>query len=293
MRVDLHCHSTVSDGSRTPSELAGLAAAREVALFCLTDHDSADGYPATAERLGAARARRGVELSCREAGGPVHLLLYDRGGGGWARIADELVALKEARRHRVRDIAARLEQLGFRVDAEAILRGAGVRAVGRPDVARALVASGQMSSVREAFNRLLHDGGPGDVPIRRLGVGDGLELARAGGCRVALAHPHQLGASAAHQLVRRYRDAGLDGIEAYYAIYDRGERRSWVALARTERLVVTAGSDYHGDVLPQVTTVGVDLPEELARPLCDWLEVEVDGSDGERSVRGGRSHGDD
>ncbi len=270
MRIELHCHSTWSDGSESPESVARRAEARGVELFCLTDHDSCRGYQATVGVLGAARTLRGVELSCIEEGATVHLLMYDVGGGDWTVVEDRLVEQLTARRARLRKIAARLEVLGSPIDVESIIAGAGNRTVGRPDIAKALVASGAVATTGDAFKRFLHDGGPADVPVARLTLADGLELGRSVGARMSLAHPHTL-KSRAWQVLRAYKPQGLEGVEAFYGQYSETERRDWLILAADEGLVATGGSDFHGDVLWRVKNVGIEIPEPYADKLCGWL----------------------
>jgi 3',5'-nucleoside bisphosphate phosphatase len=273
VRVDLHCHSTCSDGADPPALVAERASRRGVSCFALSDHDTCAGYDAV--RAVRADALRAVELSCRERGRTVHVLVYGsageaRDGGGWAALEAALAELRAARRRRLRLMAERLVRRNLAIDAEAILEAAGDRPVGRPDLARALVSAGAATSVKEAFARFLRD----DLSIDEAGwgisIGEGLELCRAAGARASLAHPHQHG-RAAFELVRRYKAAGLGGLEALYGSYDAGERARWLELADGEGLVATAGSDYHG---PRGNvSLGVDIDDERARALCDWLGV--------------------
>jgi len=130
-----------------------------------------------------------------------------------------------------------------------------------------------VSSVTEAFRRYLGDKGPVYLPVERFGVGAALEIGRSGGARIALAHPHLLGTHAV-PLLERYRGEGLEGLEAFYGPYSASQRRRWAKVAAEQGLVVTAGSDFHGDVLPLVKDVGVELPEAHATRLCAWLEVD-------------------
>lgn len=272
MRVELHCHSTYSDGSEPAEEVARMALARGVELFCLTDHDTCAGYPATVEVFAgtAVRVLRGVELSCHEDGRTVHLLMYDT-GGDWSVLDEALAGQGVARRRRLRDMAARLEQLGVGVDIDAILEGAGDRTVGRPDLARALHDAGHVKSTGEAFARYLHDGGPADVSVRRLTVDDGLALARAAGARVSLAHPDTIG-TLARPLVERCRAHGLGAVEAWYGAYPKKDRRRWRKLADELGVAVTAGSDYHGRTMPRVACPGIDVPDDLGAAIVAWLD---------------------
>lgn len=251
-----------------------MAAQRGVRLFCLTDHDTLAGYPATVAAFeGQGTVLLGMELSCREYDRTVHLLVYGIGPGpGLEALQRRLDRIGEDRRDRIHRICARLAKLGVTLDPAAILVGAHGRTPGRPDVAKALVAAKVCTSPREAFDRFLKDGGPADAPIERLAVRDALVLARGAGARVSLAHPHTLGHySLVRDLYVRFRDAGLEGIEALYGKYARAESQQWLGLARELGLVVTGGSDFHGDLMPEVPQPGIDLPREHTQRLTAWL----------------------
>ena len=266
MRIELHCHSLRSDGALAPAEVATRAVARGVQLFALTDHDTcagtADAHVATAQNV------RAVEISCDENGATVHLLAFDT-GGDWAALEDRLAAVRAARVSRLRKMAARLTQRGITVDIEALVERSDGRAVGRPDLARALVAQGVVRTMKEAFSRHLYDGGPVDVPHEGLSVQDAVASATAAGARVSLAHPH-LYAERTIPLLRKHRDAGLGGIEAHYGHYDAGERARWREVARKHDLIETGGSDFHAPGDPEL---GVDVPDEVATALGAWLRL--------------------
>jgi 3',5'-nucleoside bisphosphate phosphatase len=249
-----------------------------VSWFALSDHDTCAGYDAV--RAVRPDALRAVELSCREGGRTVHVLVYGSAAetceGGWAALEASLAQLRSARRRRLRAMAERLARRGLHIDADAILEAAGERPVGRPDLARALVAAGAATSVKEAFIRYLRDAGSIDEAGWGISIGEGLELCRAAGARAALAHPHQHG-RAALELLRRYKAAGLTGLEALYGSYDHGERARWLDLADREGMVATAGSDYHG---PRgAVSLGVDIDDARARALGDWLGMRHPGAD--------------
>ncbi|ACY17734.1 PHP domain-containing protein [Haliangium ochraceum] len=270
MRIELHCHSSCSDGSEAPEAVAAMARSSELDLFCLTDHDTCAGYEAT--QAACPVVLRGLELSCQEEGRTVHLLMYDVTGdqARWHELARYLEHAHEARRQRLRAMAERLGELGAPVDVESILAGASERTVGRPDLAQALVDSGAVSSFGEAFTRFLGDNAPAHIPSSRLSLADGLALGRAAGTRMSLAHPHTLGEYAA-LLFSRYRRAGLEGIEAYYGPYTARQRRRWLRLAEQFDLVVTGGSDFHRPSTPQPTELGIELPETHSARLREWL----------------------
>jgi predicted metal-dependent phosphoesterase TrpH len=264
MRFELHCHSTCSDGTEAPAAVAARAAERAVEVFALTDHDSCEG---SGVAVAGARTIRAVEMSCDDGGRTVHVLAYDR-GGDWAVLEDRLRAVRTARRNRLRVMGARLVQRGVRIDVEPLLVEAERRSVGRPDLARAMVAAGAATSVKDAFARHLYDDGPVDVPHRALPIDEALALGRAAGAAMALAHPH-LYDERGVALLRRYRD-GIGGIEAFHGAYDARERARWIALADELGLVCTGGSDWHGPE-DAVAPPGVDLPPDRSGALLRWL----------------------
>jgi len=276
MRIELHCHSTRSDGSETPTRIGQWCRDRDVRLMALTDHDTCRGVAEAQASFGDRPFVDAVELSCADQGRSVHLLLYrppaTRDTDRWTDLQDHLEAAHKARRQRVRTIAARLEQAGIAIDVDDLLADSEGRSIGRPDLARALVKSGAVRNARQAFDRYLGDGKPFDEPLARLSVAEGVELGRAVGARVALAHPHTLD-DRAEPLLRAHRDAGLSGLEVYYGQYGRKQRARFRALADELGLVPTGGSDFHGAALPQVERPGIDVDDRVAKTLVDWLGV--------------------
>lgn len=276
--LELHCHSTLSDGSLSPEDLALQAHRFGARLFCLTDHDTVDGY----ERVKAVLEPRGcvvlraVELSCRAFGRTVHLLAYGvNEGPGLAALRDRLRTINQERTARLRAICERLAKLGIELDADALVISTHGKTPGRPDVARALVQAGYCSSPKEAFTRFLHDGGPAYVSTTRLSVGEGLAIAKATGAQVSLAHPHTLGDHArVRELIRTHRQDGLDGLEALYGKYGRSEREGWLRVVKAFDLVATGGSDYHGVMSPDVPHPVIVLEDAYAHRIAAWLGVD-------------------
>lgn len=265
--VELHCHSTCSDGVLSPGEMAARAQLRNVELFALTDHDSCEGTPEAL--VPCAHVLRGAELSCSdEQQQTVHLLVYEV-GAGWDLMMDTLVQVRADRLNRLRMMHAKLVQRGIRIDIEPLLAQAQHRTVGRPDLARAMVAAGVVKTQREAFTRHLYDRGPVDVPHRTLSVSAALDLARAAGARVSLAHPHLYG-DRTLPLIARHRNDGLDGLEAFYGAYNTSERAHWQAVADQHHMVCTGGSDSHGEAH---LSIGVAFPVERYRALRAWLGI--------------------
>lgn len=274
MRFELHCHSNCSDGTDAPDAVAARAAARNVDMFALTDHDTCAGTTATQTgQTATIRTLRAVEISCDDpfTGRTLHVLAYDRGHAGWTELEQKLADLRTARRNRMRVMAAKLTQRGIRIDVEPLITEAesSGRTLGRPDLARLMVKHGAVTSMKEAFSRHLYDGGPVDAPHHALSLADALALGRNANAAMSLAHPHlydHLGV----RLLREFHNDGLRGVEAFYAAYAPAERQRWLDLAKELGLVATAGSDWHGPD-DAVAPVGVDVPDDHGKRLRDWL----------------------
>jgi hypothetical protein len=261
LRVELHCHSTCSDGTDAPERVAARAVERGVALFALTDHDTCAGSHV---EVAGARTLRAVELSCDDRGRTIHVLAYDR-GGAWDALGSKLESVRVARGNRLRVMAAKLASRGIRIDVEPLVAESARRSVGRPDLARAMVACGAATSFKDAFSRHLYDGGPVDVPHHALSLADALAAAREAGAALALAHPHLYGDSG-ERLLRTHRE--ITGVEAFYSGYEAREQKRWLDLAKELSLTPTGGSDSHGD---DGTPLGIDLPEDRANRILEWL----------------------
>jgi predicted metal-dependent phosphoesterase TrpH len=248
--IDLHSHSTASDGQFPAAEVAARAKGAGLAVWGLCDHDTVAGLPAAAAAAGALGLRLvpGIELSAFLGAKEIHLL-----GHFVDPVHPEMTAfedkLAEHRRGRVRTIVGLLAKLGVQVTEEGILRFSGGKTVGRPHVARAIVEAGGAASVREAFDRYLGEGKPAYVGRYRLTVEAAVALVRGAGGTVTIAHPGvskievgEVGMMAA---------AGVAGIEAIHPDQNPSVRDKYERAAATYGLVVTAGSDFHGpDVSP-------------------------------------------
>lgn len=252
--LDLHTHSTVSDGSDAPARIAELAAEAGCTAFALTDHDRLDGVGAAAARAAELGVDfvPGCELSC-EFAGTMHVLVYfiDDGDGPLQRT---LVDLQQARVDRNHRLVERLQEHGLPVTYDEIIAEAGGDGVGRPHVAQLLVRKKIVSSIQEAFDVWLAKGQPGYVDKSRLSPADAMRLARESGGVPVLAHPLSLDVPPAEleAIVGELAATGLAGVEAIYGRYSEEDRAGLAALATRHDLVVTGGSDFHGTYKPDL-----------------------------------------
>ena len=270
MAVDLHLHSTASDGTDPPRRIVELAHQAGLKAIALTDHDNLDGIEEA--RTAAAGLElevvAGTELSVEWNGGAVHLLVYflEPGPGP---LQDRLRWLQESRHARNLRIVDRFNELGIPLTYEEVESEAGGRGVGRPHFAAVLLARGHVRTIGEAFDRYLATGGIAYQPRDRLDAGEAIELAGASGAVSVIAHPHTIGAGRTEydEAFRGLAEAGVDGIEAHYAEYDIGQRAHLASVAERMGLVATGGSDYHGAYKPDLR-VGVGKGDLVVPDEC-------------------------
>jgi predicted metal-dependent phosphoesterase TrpH len=241
--VDLHTHSTASDGSRAPGDVVREARRNGLSAIALTDHDTLDGI-AEAARVGGETGVRvvpGIELSAVEGDVETHIL-----GLHLSNTRDmeaDLVALRTMRLTRAERIVARLNELGVRLELASVLEQSAGGAVGRPHVARAMIAEGWAVDFRDAFDRYLGNGRPAYVAKDRLAIGDAIALIhRAGGIAV-LAHPAHGGT---RERIESFARAGMDGVEVRHPSQSSEDIARLLALVDHFGLVPSGGSDWHG-----------------------------------------------
>ncbi|NPC95959.1 PHP domain-containing protein [Nocardioides sp. zg-DK7169] len=272
MRIDLHTHSRVSDGTQTPAELVAAARAAGLDVLALTDHDTAAGWDeaADAARRVGIELVRGMEISTTHHGHGVHLLAY-LPDPTYPPLAAELDAVLAGRRDRVPEMLTRLRGLGIEIDADDVARAAhGTAATGRPHVADALVTLGVVADRTEAFDRFLAWGRPAHVERYAAGLVDVLGHVRAAGGVSVIAHPW--GRSRRrfpdHGDLVELKAHGLAGIEVDHQDHDAPTRAELRALAHQLDLVVTGSSDHHGaGKLDHELGVNTTSPEQYARLL--------------------------
>lgn len=244
--IDLHMHSTASDGSLAPEALLDQCAKIGLTMCSVTDHDCADAQVPAKSR--AARLSldylTGIELSAQHEG-ELHILGY--GCDIWDEaFRSQMEELRQYRVSRTWEILSRLDRIGIHLPLEEVTREAGGNTIGRPHVALALVKNGHASSYQEAFDKFLNYGGLCYVNRRKLDARQAIELIRNAGGTAVLAHPGLIATDDLEGEVRRLADMGIEGIEAFYPSHPDDLVRRCLSMARSMNLLVTCGSDYHG-----------------------------------------------
>jgi 3',5'-nucleoside bisphosphate phosphatase len=241
--IDLHTHSTASDGVFAPAAVVTAARAAGLAAIALTDHDTLDGYE-EARLAGEAQGLRvipGVELSAHEADREFHVLglHLTRLGALEARLG----ALRVTRRSRAGQIVDKLRALGIPIDLDAVWREAGEGAVGRPHIARVLTSHGWTKDHRDAFDRLLGAGKPAYVPKQRLPMPEAVEMVHEAGGLAIIAHP---GPDGSRTRLEAWKRIGFDGVEVRHPSHTAEDVARLGTLADYLDMVKSGGSDWHG-----------------------------------------------
>jgi 3',5'-nucleoside bisphosphate phosphatase len=251
VRVDLHTHSSASDGTQPPADVVRRARAAGVDVLALTDHDTVGGHAeAAAARPPGLTLVRGMELSCRLHGHSLHLLAY-LFDPAEPELAAERERIRDDRARRARGMVERLRALGAPVTWEAVRRITGDSVPGRPHIARAMVEAGVLASVEEAFtDAWIGAGGRAYVDRYALDPVRAVRLVRSAGGVPVLAHPRagRRGYGVADEDIAVLAAAGLGGVETDHPDHGPADRAALRALAGDLGLMVTGGSDDHGDL---------------------------------------------
>jgi predicted metal-dependent phosphoesterase TrpH len=265
MRVDLHTHTTASDGSLSPQELVHAASRAELDAIAITDHDSVAGVQPARDAAHdlSLDIVPGVELSAVHQGIDVHIL------GFFVDYTDPILlerldTLREHRHARAARMVAELRDAGYMVDLDEVLRLAEGGSVGRSHVARALVQNGHAESISHAFDSLIGRGRPFYVPKPVARPEAVVETVLAAGGVPVLAHP---GITRVDDLIPSLVDAGLQGIEAYHGDHSQEMMDRYAKMAAELGLVTTGGSDYHGPEAPGVPLGSAPVPPETLERL--------------------------
>ena len=264
LHVDLHAHSTASDGALSPIAAVETAHRAGVVAFALTDHDTLAGIPdaqRTADALGL-RLVPGVEMSVHQGQLEVHLLgLHIR---DVSALQARLEVYRDHRRSRALEIVTRLNAIGVAVTVDAVLEAAAGGAVGRPHVAKALIVGGFVRDSREAFDRYLAAGKPAFVEKERLDIAEGIAIIHAAGGIAVIAHP---GAEGRRERIEPLVSLGLDGLEVKHPGHSSEDMKRIAALADYFGLVPSGGSDWHGAMQGSRVLGAMQVP-------FAWLEAQ-------------------
>lgn len=269
MAIDLHIHSTYSDGTMTPRDLVDLAKKKGLRAISLTDHDTVDGVT---EAISSCKENgfeviSGIEIGAKFSDITIHILgyLFDPDN---AALRTALKRLQDARNARNSNILLRLTQLGIDISDEELRNISRMGQTGRPHIARMLLKKGVVKTIDEAFARFLRKGARAYVPRFLYTAEEVFALLRRAGGIGVLAHPLQIHNSDFNFLtaIEQLTVLGLDGIETYYPTHSKKTRKTLIKLAADCNLVLTGGSDYHGEIRPGTTLAGgknVTVPYEL------------------------------
>lgn len=264
--LELHCHTTYSDGTLTPTQLVEAAVRAGVKALAITDHDTVSGWD---EATAAARPYDleiipGIELSTVHRGKSLHIL------GFYPDAASLIPPLRErvaGRQRRAEKIVAKLADLGYPITLPNLGKGV---APGRPHIAKALVDAGHFPSVREAFDRVLGDSQPAYVQYEKFSIVEGIALLRDCGAIPVWAHPYLFRGGAVEDVLEELVTAGLMGIEVYHPSQSSYQRKTLATLCQQYGLLMTGGSDYHGPTThgrEETTLNQLHLPLSLLQPL--------------------------
>jgi 3',5'-nucleoside bisphosphate phosphatase len=273
-RIDLHLHTTHSDGSLSPGEVLHLAHKAGVTALAVTDHDIVSGIPEAIEtgaELGI-EVIPGVEISSRVGTSELHILGYFL---QWQdpELNQRLATLRASRHRRNPQIIERLRALGLDVTYEEVRALAGTDSVGRPHIARILMDKKYVTSAKDAFDRYLADGRPAYVARELPKPEEAIAWIKAAGGVAVLAHPTwaKVSGEGLNALLTTLKAEGLDGIEVHYSTHTKRQTREYLDLAKRLNLLITGGSDFHGITKPDIEVGtgrgGLKVSEKLLEPL--------------------------
>lgn len=258
--IDLHVHTTASDGTMSPAELVRYAKGKGLRTIAITDHDTIEGIEEGLQE-GSKRGLEvipGVELSVDYSNGTMHLLGYYI-DITCTELTDKLMVLQQARAERNLKMIDKLRALGMEIDLAEVATVAEHGQIGRPHFAQAMVKKGYVQNIPDAFDRYLRKGGPAYMEKFRLSAEEAIHVIRTAGGVTVLAHPFTLNQPQPHEfdaVIGELKQRGLEGIEVHYPEHSEGQKKLYRDVAQQYGLLITGGSDFHG-----LTKDDVDLGE--------------------------------
>lgn len=259
-KADLHCHSTASDGSETPTAVVERAKALGLTGLALTDHDTTAGFSEAYTRAKELELPfiSGVEFSSVMNEEPVHILGYsfDPDHPHLLNLSEEHI---KRRIERNEEMVELLRKQQMPIEPEDLYRASTSRIVGRPHIALAMIKRGYVSTIKEAFVKYLGEGKSCYAPGRRFTVQETIDVIHQAGGVAVIAHPHLIKRG---RIMRRLLELDFDGIECYYANMSFSQNGIWLRKAKEEELLITGGSDFHGAIKPQIELGAAWTPKE-------------------------------
>ena len=271
MYADLHLHTHYSDGTYTPEELAERGREQGLGVLALTDHDTIDGC----RQMALACAERdiefvsGCEFTVELDGFEIHLLGYFL-NLDCSRLIEELEKYQNVRQNRIHEIVSRLNKLGIEITSNDVLDVANCNSPGRPHIGRVLVAKGHCRSLDESFQKYLKKGRPAWVPKDMMTASEAIELIHEAGGLAVMAHP---GLYHRDDIISPLVESGLDGIECFYTRHSTAMTEHYLLLAEQYGLIVTGGSDCHGENKGRPLIGGVKLPYSYIERMKSAVSV--------------------
>ncbi|UCH83925.1 MAG: PHP domain-containing protein [Candidatus Latescibacterota bacterium] len=270
MRIDLHMHSTFSDGLFTPTQLVEKADKKKLVAISLTDHDCLDG---THEAVSAGKEYgieilSGVELSCEFKGRDLHILGYGV-DPDHEEFQDMLRRFRDTREKRGLKIIEKLGKLGMSIDPDDVMAKSGPGALGRPHIAAVLFEKGHVRSPNEAFDRYIAEGGPAYVPKYKMAPPEAIQHIRRAGGLAFMAHPG-IFLSDMDEMAALLEE-GFDGVEVYHSKHDAEMVKGLIAIAEEKDLLISGGSDYHGFTNRDLPIGALDISYDLLQKINDRL----------------------
>jgi predicted metal-dependent phosphoesterase TrpH len=277
MSIDLHLHTTASDGTLSPTEIVRYAKQKRLEAIAITDHDTVEGVEEAllASKENGIEVVPGIEISAEYPNGTLHILGYyidfkDK------PFLEQLAVLQKARSERNPRIARKLQELGLDIGYEEVQQEAGTGQVGRPHFAQVLVKKGFVHNIQEAFEKYLKKGASAYMDKFRFQVQDAITSILDSGGIPVLSHPFTLNCRDEQELtflIERWMDFGLQGIEVYYSEHNASQTRLYEKIADQYNLLTTGGSDFHGNNIQ-----GIDLGSgrknlDIPYTILDRLKV--------------------
>lgn len=265
MFADLHLHTCFSDGTYLPEELAAQALRHGFHAVALTDHDTVEGCVETAAACAARQIEfiSGTELTAEQEGREIHILGYCV-DIHHPKLLAEIGKFQAVRQNRIREMVARLNQMNIPLETNAVFALANCRSPGRPHVARALVQAGLCGNLDEAFERFLKRNRPAWVPKFKISAAAAIELIHEAGGVAVMAHP---GLNRSDEVIPAMVEAGLDGIECFHTKHSTATEEHYLEMADLLHLLVTGGSDCHGNSKGKPVMGTVKLPYQHVEKL--------------------------